>query len=1068
MKMKVLFFIIYISKIFIISPYTFEPIKELIPKTIIFNSTDLNPFKIFEYTPSCPEKDYKKDIYLQSLSSKSNSHDIYIYDNFSRIAQNSNSEFINFIEHNFAFLYEFENSFLFSNLKCETKYYFVISLYKDRFSNLDYPTLSGMLFNIIDAKIDIINLSPGISDIFSFQQRNETQQEIIFYSHIETRYGLINFGVNAKVQIFKNNEIIYETREEEEYKKEILLEKNENYTIYFMGNYRTNHFFSLQLFKESSILRYDFKNGPIALYYSPFYYFEIDISEFEINDIILLDFYSSESYSFKYQYINNFKENNFNCLGRYDKHNYIPIKKKKKDSSLIISIEMMGSIDFIIINLIRDKIEEINYEFKQEIKGPKYYFIDYFKFNEMNSIGFLANESFLIYEENTEYSTSMISKFDNIFITTLNNYAPNIFKSAIIYFNTSNDILFEIKKYNYSFLNKDFYHYTPNYEYFQLCQGNDTLDELYFYLTNYDIFQPVFGAFDSYFIKITDIKNLSDLNFDKIEPKSYYALDKIIGFLKIKCSAPLMLKHLLLLLNLFDDNKLNSGQKYYINLEYAEESYTFDESLINKDLQIKITILGLKPNQIIKFFFNYTTYNLTNKPFELNFTYENYVPNLFNFEKIDKNIDNIIIAEINVGLQPEKINEIFKQIDFIDSFGALNINNKEGKEGIIIKIPNNFTYDLFDFSIYFKGSLRGLIYVDISYDKLEFQTICYENKKPPPSVPLFRINPYDYIKNNFLESNNKFFFILIYSYYSFSAEIYIKKPKLYSDVKFNTINYLPELTGNNSKYYYQIPFPKNDGNYNYLCIQMPRSYAINTALSKQNIQYHFVDSSYNFYNDYIIHYSKNNFDYFNYDTKDNPGYINFIQTNESVYPYINSEFNKKYVKNIQQINGKNKLRIDLDSLSYKYNKNIVNYYIFINFKYETDSVLYSTIIGQRKPNEKKHQFMTIIEDKGLNETISKQMDINIDIYDGQNNICIIPIFNKTNLFLDNYICCNEFNYQNKSKKNNNKKLLYILIPIISVIIISIIILLILRHRKKTHKEITVDKILDEELTNIEK
>ena len=127
MKMKVLFLIIYISQIFIISPYTFEPIKELIPKTIIFNSTDLNPFKIFEYTPSCPEKDYIKDIYLQSLSSQSNSHDIYIYDNFSRIAQNSNSEFINFIEHKLTYLYELENSFLFSNPKCEILFCYIIT-----------------------------------------------------------------------------------------------------------------------------------------------------------------------------------------------------------------------------------------------------------------------------------------------------------------------------------------------------------------------------------------------------------------------------------------------------------------------------------------------------------------------------------------------------------------------------------------------------------------------------------------------------------------------------------------------------------------------------------------------------------------------------------------------------------------------------------------------------------------------------------------------------------------------------------------------------------------------------
>ena len=115
--------------------------------------------------------------------------------------------------------------------------------------------------------------------------------------------------------------------------------------------------------------------------------------------------------------------------------------------------------------------------------------------------------------------------------------------------------------------------------------------------------------------------------------------------------------------------------------------------------------------------------------------------------------------------------------------------------------------------------------------------------------------------------------------------------------------------------------------------------------------------------------------------------------------------------------------------------------------------------------------MEIIEDKGQKETISKEIGINIDLNDGNNNIYIIPIFYKTNLFLDNYISYTEFYYQNypkKSNKKSDKKLLYILIPIISIIIIAIAILLILRHRKKNNKEITVDKVLSEELTNIEK
>ena len=71
---------------------------------------------------------------------------------------------------------------------------------------------------------------------------------------------------------------------------------------------------------------------------------------------------------------------------------------------------MFNKLDFTIMNLIPN-IEEINLEFRKEIKGPKYYFIDYFKFNNMNSIGFLANESFFLFEEKNKYITSLSSDY---------------------------------------------------------------------------------------------------------------------------------------------------------------------------------------------------------------------------------------------------------------------------------------------------------------------------------------------------------------------------------------------------------------------------------------------------------------------------------------------------------------------------------------------------------------------------------------------------------------------------------------------------------------------------------
>ena len=552
----------------------------------------------------------------------------------------------------------------------------------------------------------------------------------------------------------------------------MLLEKDENYTIYFNGNDDDN-FFSLQLFNETPSFKYDLTNGPIALYYSLFYNFEIDISKYEFNDTILLDFYSYKRYSLKYQYKSNFQKNEFIDLGLYDDNNVIPIKKVINDTTLVINIEIIDQYSFLcffIINLITD-IEEIKSEFKQEIKGPKYYYLDYFKFNNLNSIGIWANESFFVYEEEKKYKTSVSNSpfsnsYQNIYITKLNNYSPNSHKSAIIFFNSTNNIFFEIKKFNYSFLagNSKEISSGPDYEFFHLCQGNDTLNELYFYV-NYDIFYSVFGNFDSIFINSKDIKYLENLDFDKLEQKKN--IDKLYatyGYLKIKCKDPLMLKHFFLSHQIFYHKILNDGQRYYLILD-NETYYTFDNSLINKELKIKITIFGLESTQSIKLLFNNSIYNLTNKPFEFNFTYTNYISKLFHFE-LNNNINNDIVAEINIAHLPENLTKIFKQIDFINCFGTLDI---KGGEGVIIKTPFNFTKDLFDFSIILEDYeyLYNPIYMDISYDKIEFLTISAEEKtyySPPPIIPLFKVNPYDNIGNNLIESNDKFFYIIIYCY----------------------------------------------------------------------------------------------------------------------------------------------------------------------------------------------------------------------------------------------------------------------------------------------------------------
>ena len=112
--------------------------------------------------------------------------------------------------------------------------------------------------------------------------------------------------------------------------------------------------------------------------------------------------------------------------------------------------------------------------------------------------------------------------------------------------------------------------------------------------------------------------------------------------------------------------------------------------------------------------------------------------------------------------------------------------------------------------------------------------------------------------------------------------------------------------------------------------------------------------------------------------------------------------------------------------------------------------------------------MIIIEDNGLNEIFSKEIGINIDLNNGNNKILIIPIFNNTNLILEDYIRSSEFNFINIPRKDY-KALLYILIPIIALIIIIFVIFIILKYRKKTNKKgITIEKIKSEELISLEK
>ena len=1046
-------------------------------KTATFETRDFNTYKIYKYIPSCPKNNiYNKNIYLQLLGEAQNGHFyIHLYDNFDKIAQDKNGKFINAIKEDIKIIVN-EYSTLISNLNCSKEYYVVIS------NTYSVPNtfVSGFIFNIIDADIDIINLTPKLSDFFSFHKRKKDKEEIITYFNNETKYGLFTFCEYATIKILKNNELFYQNKRYET-KKELLLEKNSNYTIHF--NSPNRNFFTLQLFNEPFDFKYDFKNGPIALYYSNYHYLEIDISEYKLNDIILFSFFSYFKYSFRYQYKKNLIGNNFIQLGCYNYNNFIPIKKTIEDSTLVVRIEMY-QMDYSIMSIIHDQIEEIKSEYKKIIIGPKYFLIDYVELNNMNSIGIGANESFNLFEEYKDYLTyTSFIGYQNNYITKFDNNNPNIFKSALIYFNSTSNILFEVKKFNYSIFSKNEESDTPmfDYEFFQLCQGQNALNELYFYvfISEYkELFSSVFGTFDSYFIKEKEIKNLSDFDFDKIKEPNFFNFikDEEQGFLKIKCKKPLMLKHTFLPIPLDRNNLLDSGNKYYLEVS-SGMSLKFNNNLINKNINLKITLFGLHSNQQIQFMNNNNAYNLNDKPFYLNFIYENNSSNSFYFKE-EEISDNSIIAEIIVSFLQENINKNFKQKDFKDSLGTLDLKKEEG---IIIKIPHNFNEDLYDSSLiihkveYPNSISYNYIYSDIVYDKLEFLSIIYERfEKAPASIPLFNLNPYDEIENNLLDEN-KFFYILIYSKYE--SQIYIRKPKLFSDFKLNTINFFSELNKSNLIYYYKIKLPIQEKNNNSLSIQIDKQkdYSQNAIFSKSNIQYHLIYENYELsYSKYFnLPYDKNsNFTFINYYLDDINGFINFIDSNEKIDNDLLYKIIEKSIKNVEQIEGKNKLEIKFESFSYLFYPNAVKYYLIFNI--EKDSInIYSILAGQKKLNQEEHQFMVIIEDDGLNERFTKEIDINISLFEGEkksNNITIIPVMNKTNLVLDDFVIYEDFIYKNASKnkgENKNKTLLIILIPIAVIIIIVIAVLFLRYRRKKNNKDLAVNKVLQEELDPID-
>ena len=97
MNLYVVIIICILHNFYILGDYTFELIEELVPKYANFEIIDLKSFKIFKYIPQCINNiNKKKNIYAQLLLSDYIS--IHLYDNFDKIKQEGDGQFINSIE----------------------------------------------------------------------------------------------------------------------------------------------------------------------------------------------------------------------------------------------------------------------------------------------------------------------------------------------------------------------------------------------------------------------------------------------------------------------------------------------------------------------------------------------------------------------------------------------------------------------------------------------------------------------------------------------------------------------------------------------------------------------------------------------------------------------------------------------------------------------------------------------------------------------------------------------------------------------------------------------------------
>ena len=790
-------------------------------------------------------------------------------------------------------------------------------------------------------------------------------------------------------------------------------------------------------------------------------YFEINISDYKVGDYILLHAFNGKYWKIKYQYKSDFKNNNFIYLGEYIEFNYIPIQKTKNDSSLLLYIMYKSNENLLsMIDIVKDDVMEIVSDFNSTLNGPKFLFIDYYKFNYFESFAIESNENFLFFKQEIGYIVEMKKNYDYIYISKQNEKKPLINNRIFIYLNSTDNWHLVIKKLDFSIYEN--YNQYNGHEYLDLCQGEEPKKELYYYKSSYltELFTPVFGNFDLFFINNNEIKTLSDFDFNKVKETREFIFSNQFGYLKIVCKEPTLIKHTYINFNydIYEDSILTPGKRYIFPNYRIPKYLNLSETLIGKNFSLKFSIFGAKNNNQVKLNLNGSEYILSNdnKSFEFELkSYQEIRSYLINFDRekdIDIDINKIMLIEIVVGSK-EDLSE-YKIKNLNESFGNLYVD--KGK-GIIIKVPKEYNESYYNYLMIqnFIKDFRSF-YIDISYDKIEFMTLKIMNKdyydvkniyEYSNFVPLFKANPYSYIPNNCKKSDEKFFYILLFNYGNEYFSISIKKPKLFTDINIKKINTFPQLKGENEKYYYKILVQNED--YDSLLIQTDTNFNNTFSFSKNNKIYPLDQSFYDKYGStfnfhYSLHYipiHKNKNIYLNYyGNSFSDGFVRFMPGNESILDKIDDNFLLDF--NVVQKKNENKIIIKLNSYSY-YIKRPIIYYLIINEPYD-EKIIFSALTEER--NFGKNKMMLKVEDNGENEYFRTEVEINKEFFDyesdhNSNKINIVPVDKETNLVFLHFYEFADFVYKRKDYT-------FIIIIIVIAILILIIIIGILFYRKK--------------------